>query len=169
MPRVSFEELPDHGRAWVFPASRTLTEEEADAFLGAVDDFLTTWMAHGAPLKSGRELVDDQFLLVGVDVDAESPSGCSIDALVNQLRALGADLGVAVVDHAPVWFRAGGEVRSVSRADFRALVKEGAIGPDVRVFDTTLTSIGQVREGLLERPAAESWHGRAFFAEHAAS
>ncbi len=129
----------------------------------------TGWMAHGAPLRSGRELVDRQFLLVGVDVDAEAPSGCSIDALVNRLRALGADLGVTVVDHAPVWFRDGAEIRSVGRAEFRALAKEGAFGPDVRVFDTTLTTVGQVREGLLERPAAESWHGRAFFAEHAAS
>lgn len=89
MPRVPFEELPDHGRLWVFPATRELSEAEADACLGAVDDFLSTWSAHGAALRSGRELRDQRFLLVGVDVDAEAPSGCSIDALVNRLRALG--------------------------------------------------------------------------------
>jgi hypothetical protein len=167
VPRVSFEKLPEHGRAWVFPASRPLIDEEASAFLEAVDDFLAGWSAHGAPLRSGRELVDRQFLLVGVDVDAEAPSGCSIDALVNRLRALGTDLGVTVVDHAPVWFREGGEIRRVTRGDFRTLASEGSVGPDVRVVDTTLTTVGQVRDGRLERPASETWHGRAFFAEHA--
>ena len=99
MPRITFDELPDHGRLWVFPASRDLTISEAETFMGAVDAFLDRWAAHGVPLRSGRELRDNRFLVVGVDVDAEAPSGCSIDALVNQLRQLGKELGVTVVDH----------------------------------------------------------------------
>lgn len=167
MPRVTFDTLPDHGRLWIFPASRALTNAEAEALLGAVDDFLASWSAHGAPLRSARELVHGRFLLVGVDVDAEAPSGCSIDALVNRLRALGGEHGVTLIDHAPVWYRAAdGAVRSVSRKDFRALAEEGSVGPDVVVFDTSLTKIGQARAGELERPAAASWHGKAFFATH---
>jgi hypothetical protein len=166
MPRVPFDDLPDQGRVWVFPASRALTADEAERCLREVDDFLETWRAHGVPLRSGRELVERRFLLVGVDVDAEAPSGCSIDALVNRLRALGASLGVTLVDHAPVWFRTNGEIRAVPRAEFRRLVAAGAVGPQVRVIDTTLTRVWQVRSGALERPAAESWHARAFFASH---
>ena len=82
MPRVPFEVLPAHGRLWVFPASRTLTDVEARACLEAVDEFLASWAAHGVLLKAGRELREGRFLLVGVDVDAEAPSGCSIDAFV---------------------------------------------------------------------------------------
>ena len=167
MPRVPFEELPDSGRLWVFPASRELEEDEVTACLDAVDDFLASWAAHGAPLRSGRELRERRFLLVGVDVDGEVPSGCSIDALVNRLRDLGGKLDVALVDHAPVWYRQGEEVRTLSRADFRALAEEGAVGPDVPVFDTSITRVGQARDGALERPAARTWHGPAFFADHA--
>lgn len=169
MPSVSFAELPDHGRLWVFPASRDLADAEAETLLGAVDEFLASWSAHGAPLRSARKLVERRFLLVGVDVDAEAPSGCSIDALVNRLRALEADLGLSLLDHAPVWFRAdSGEVRAVSRKEFRARAAEGALGPDVSVFDTSLTNVGQEREGGLEQPAARTWHGKAFFAAGAA-
>lgn len=163
MPRIDFDELPDHGRLWVFPATRDLGEDEAATFLRVVDDFLESWSAHGAPLRSGRELRGRRFLLVGVDVDAEAPSGCSIDALVNRLRASGTELGVGLVDHAPVWFRQDEGIRTVTRAEFRSLVEEGKVDRDVAVFDTTLTSLGQLREGGLERPAEESWHGRAFF------
>ena len=169
MPRVPFSELPDHGRLWVFPLSRDLTATEVATCLELVDAFLDQWAAHGVPLRSARELRDARFLLVGVDVDAEAPSGCSIDALVNRLRTLGTELGVTFIDHAPVWFRAEGEIRTVSRAEFRALAAEGDATSSTRVFDTSLTRVDQLRAGALERPAAESWHGKAFFGKVAAS
>jgi len=167
MPKVSFDELPDNGRLWVFPASRDLSDAEGRSCLAAVDEFLATWSAHGAPLKSGRQLIERRFLLVGVDVDAESPSGCSIDALVNRLRALGESMGVILIDHASVWFRDRGAVRTASRADFRALASRGDVDPHVAVFDTTLTRVDQLRNGGLERPASETWHGKTFFRAHA--
>ena len=72
---------------------------------------------------------------------------------------------VTLVDHAPVWYREGGEVRTVPRARFRALASEGSVGPTDPVFDTSLTRISQARDGSLERPASETWHGPAFFEE----
>jgi hypothetical protein len=167
MPKISFDALPGHGRLWVFPATRDLTDAEANAFLTAVDDFLATWSAHGAALRSGRELIERRFLLVGVDVDAEAPSGCSIDALMTRLRAVGDSMGVALIDHAPVWFRQAGSIRTLSRPEFRALAAEGDVDADVHVFDTTLTRIDDFRAGKLERPATDTWHGRTFFRAHA--
>ena len=167
MPHVSFDQLPDHGRLWVFPSSRSLTDSEVERCMGVVDGFLDVWAAHGVPLRSARVLREARFLLVGVDVDAEAPSGCSIDALVNQLRSLGADLGVTFIDHAPVWFRDGEEVRIASRAEFGALADSGSVSHIDRVFDTSLSKVAQARDGSLERPAAETWHGPVFFKEHA--
>ena len=167
MPRIDFHELPDHGRLWVFPLSRSLTSDERPNVLEIVDAFLEQWAAHGVPLRSAREIREDQFLLVGVDVDAEAPSGCSIDALVNRLRAAGTELGLTFIDHAPVWFRDGDAIRTASRAEFRALADAGEVSPETGVFDTSLTQVGQARRGELERPAAESWHRRAFFKERA--
>ena len=163
MPRVAFDSLPDHGRLWVFPATQTLTSAQSDAFMKAVDTFLESWVAHGVPLRSGRELKDDRFLVVGVDVDAEAPSGCSIDALVKRLRGLGAELSVSLIDHAPVWYRSEEDIRTVTRAEFRTLAESGAVGPETHVFDTSLTTIGSFRAGELERPAAATWHAQAFF------
>jgi hypothetical protein len=165
MPGVPFSSLPDHGRLWVFPLSRTLDDAESERCLEVVDGFLAQWAAHGVALRCGRELRDDRFLLIGVDVDAEAPSGCSIDALMTRLRSLGQAMGVTFIDHAPVWFRDGDAVRSVARSDFRVLAAEGQVSADTHVFDTTLTKVGQLRMGALERPASATWHGQAFFKE----
>lgn len=163
MPRIDFAELPNHGRLWVFPVSRPLAEEEADRCLEVVDTFLDGWAAHGSPLLSARRMIDGRFLVVGVDVDAEAPSGCSIDALVRQLRALGGEMGVTLIDHASVWYRDEEVIRSVSRPAFKALAEQGRVDLDTSVFDTSLTKVSELREGALERPARESWHGTAFF------
>jgi hypothetical protein len=165
MPSVPFSSLPDHGRLWVFPLSRTLDVAESERCLEVVDGFLDQWAAHGVPLRCGRELRDDRFLLIGVDVDAEAPSGCSIDALMTQLRSLGQVMGVTFIDHAPVWFREEAAVRSVTRSDFRVLAAGGKVSANTLVFDTTLTNVGQFRAGALEQRASSTWHGQAFFKE----
>ena len=163
MPRVAFDVLPDRGRLWVFPATQALSSAQSDAFLQEVDSFLEGWSAHGVPLRCGRELRDDRFLVIGVDVDAEAPSGCSIDALVNRLRGLGTELSVSLIDHAPVWYRDGDDIRTATRGEFRALAESGGVSPETHVFDTSLTTIGSLRAGELEQPAAATWHGPAFF------
>lgn len=161
MPRVSFDALPGHGRLWVFPLTEAVGAEAIQRAEGGVDAFLDQWAAHGAPLRSARRWVDERFLLVGVDVDSEMPSGCSIDALTGQLRTLGSELGSNFVDHSPVWFRSADGVRCVSRPSFKQLAAAGEVGPETPVFDTSITRVDEAAS--LEREARDSWHGRAFF------
>ena len=163
MPQVTFDELPEDARVWIFSAERALSAGEQGRLLAQVDGFIGRWAAHETPLTAGRELRYDRFLFVAVDQRLAGPSGCSIDALVRQMKLLEQDLGVELVNHAPVVFRAGGEIRRLRRDQFAALASAGEVGPETTVFDNTLTRLGDVRSGRWETPAANAWHGRAFF------
>lgn len=163
MPQVRFEELPEDARVWIFSAERALAPDEKDRLLAHVDRFIGQWAAHDLPLTAGRELRYDRFLFVAVDQRMAGPSGCSIDALVRQMRGLEQELGVELVNHGPVVFRAGDEIRRVRRDQFAALASAGEVGPQTTVFDNTLTRLGDVRSGRWETPAADAWHARAFF------
>ena len=163
MPMVPFDTLPDDSRLWVFGVERTLEEAEQESFLSAVDLFLETWAAHGTLLRCGRDWRRDRFLLVAVDQASEPPSGCSIDAMVGVLKDQERRLRVRVLDNTPVWFLADGEVRRMSRPEFRRLAEEGAVNPDTVVFDNTVTRLKDARQGLWEGPAREHWHQRVFF------
>ena len=121
--------------------------------LKEVDRFLEQWTAHGRELKSGRDLREGRFLLIGVDEGSRVASGCSIDALVKNLRALGAELGVSFVDHAPVWYRRNGDgVQSVSRAEFKSMAGKGEVSRQTLVFDTSLTEVRVLRTSALSVP-----------------
>lgn len=164
MPHVSFEQMPDDARLWVFPASEPVTGEAARRLLERVDAFLADWKAHGTPLDASRDWRHDRFLLVAVDERTAPPSGCSIDALVRVLDGIADDAGPTLTDHGAVLYRApDGDVVRSDRPTFARKADAGEVGPDTRVFDTTLTRVGALREGGLEVPARDAWHGRAFF------
>ena len=163
MPQIRFDALPEDARVWIFAAERVLAPAEQERLLAHVDAFIGQWAAHDMPLTAGRELRYDRFLFVAVDQRLAGPSGCSIDALVRRMKQLEQELGVELVNHAPVVFRAGDEIRRVRRDQFAALASSGEVGPGTTVFDNTLTRLGDVRAGRWETPAANAWHARAFF------
>jgi hypothetical protein len=163
MPRIAFDQLPEDGRIWIFPLSRPLSDQEEEELLRRVDEFLDGWAAHGTPLTAGRDWREGSFLLIGVDESSAPPSGCSIDAMARVLEGLGADWGVSFLDHGPVWFRDGNGVRRVSRGEFKEMAEREEVTLDTVVFDNSITRLFHLRSGEWERPAAVSWHRRAFF------
>ena len=163
MPRIDVDQLPEDARVWIFAAERPLTEAEQDQVLAEVDRFIARWSAHDVPLTAGRQLRYDRFLFVAVDQRQAGPSGCSVDALMRQMKSLERELSVAFVDHAPVLFRQGAAIERAPRQQFAALVAAGTVSLETTVFDNSLTRLGDVRDGRWETPAADSWHARAFF------
>lgn len=160
MPIVTFDALPDAARVWVFAAAAPVTGAAADTLLARVDAYLAQWRAHGVPLVCARDWRDDRFLAVGVDEAATNASGCSIDALFHELRALETSIGTSLVGSGTVYWRdAGGAVVAADRPTFRSLAASGGVGLDSPVFDTTVTSVEAWRSAF-EKPARASWHAR---------
>ncbi len=163
MPRANFDTMPEDARLWIFAADRPLQEAERDRVLERVDAFLEQWRAHGAPLTASRDWRYDRFLFIGVDEKAAGVSGCSIDALLRDIKALEAELNTTMLDHSPVLFREGDTIRRASRPEFAELVAGGSVNADTLVFNNSLTTVGRVQAGEWEVRAADSWHGKAFF------
>jgi hypothetical protein len=158
MPIVSIEKLPDASRTWVFGSDRTLDSSKSAELLKEVDRFLGQWKAHGAPLTSGRDWKYGRFLTVAVDQSTEGASGCSIDGLFRALKTLEPQLGASLVTSGLVFYSdAKGEVQSVDRERFGSLSAHGRISPDTRVFDPTVTTLGEWK-AKFENRAKDSWH-----------
>jgi len=158
MPLVPIQDLPDSARVWVFGADKNLDAGATDLLLSEVDRFLSQWHAHGAPLTVGRDWKYGRILTVAVDQSTAGASGCSIDGLFRALKALESRLGASLVTSGVVFFRGPKEaVECVDRERFTALSAEGKVKPETRVFDPTVTTLGEWR-ARFELDAAQSWH-----------
>lgn len=158
MPLVRIEDLPDSSRAWVFGSDRALDPSAEEFLFHEVDRFLSQWHAHGAPLTTARNWKYGRFLTVAVDQSTAGASGCSIDGLYRALKSLESRLGASLVTSGLVYFRdAKGEIQAVDRERFAALATEGKIKADTRVFDPTVTTLGEWR-ARFELDAEKSWH-----------
>ena len=158
---MSISNLPDTARIWTFGASRPLENAQVQALDLGISGFLSSWAAHGSPLRAGHAILDDTFLVVAVDDDSQGASGCSIDALVRHLRDLEEQLDVSVLDGARIWYRThAGDIVSCDRAQFRTRAEKGDVDDATPVFDTTIQTLSELRSGRFERPLADSWHVR---------
>jgi hypothetical protein len=158
MPLVQLKDLPDSARTWVFGADRTLDGSAAQTLLAEVDRFLSQWKAHGSPLTAGRDWKYDRFLTVAVDQSTAGASGCSIDGLFRSLKALEPELGASLVTSGLVFYRdRDGAIQSTDRDGFGMLGAEGKVQPTTKVFDPTLTTLGEWR-ARFELEASQSWH-----------
>jgi hypothetical protein len=157
MPVVPFDTLPDASRVWVFGSDRPLSEAGTTALLKGVEEHLTNWKAHGAPLTVGSQFRDNRFLVIAVDQTTAGASGCSIDGLFRVLQGLEPKIGASLIGGGRVFYRdAQAAVQSTTQGEVPALVASGAITKDTVVFDTTLTDLGAFRSGF-EKRAKESW------------
>ncbi len=143
----------------VFPATRTLGEEEASGLLAELNRFLSGWASHGAPVDGAAALIDGRFVVV-----AHRPheiAGCSRDALLFFLKEAGAKRGVEWTGGARVFYRdASGAVADVDRPTFRSLAAAGEVTPDTVVYDTATRETDAVLNGRFALPARDSWHAR---------
>ena len=163
MPIVPFESLPDAARVWVFASDQPLTGAVADTLLAAVDEFLAGWRAHGLPLRCGRDWRDGRFLAIGVDVDVENASGCSIDGLFHRLQQLEREIGSRLLGGGRVFYRSRAGIETTSREEFVRRVAAGDVVRETPVFDTTLTVASRWRTSF-EQAASQAWTA-SFFEE----
>jgi hypothetical protein len=155
---TEFDEFPDSARVWVYGLDCELGGDSASVLLGQIDNYLTTWTAHGVPLSAARDWRENRFLTIAVDQERAGASGCSIDGLFRTLKSLEKEINASIVTGGLVFFRdRDGAIRSVTRDEFGDLGTSGEVGSDTEVFDPAVTTLGEWRARFASL-AGNSWH-----------
>lgn len=155
--------LPDHARVWIYVADRSLDENEEQRLVEHLDAFCTGWRSHGRPVSSAATVIEGRFAVISGEILDGDISGCGIDSSVHALDRAAEELDVRWLPALAVHFREeDGTIRSVSRPEFRKLVHAGKISSATSVFDVSIQTLGELRDGKFEQPAGSTWHDRAF-------
>ncbi len=156
---VPFESLPETSRVWIYQADRSFSMDELADIEQAIDTFLTDWTAHGQNLQAGYEIRYNRFIVLALDQEMASASGCSIDASVRFIQGLEKKYGVELLDKMNVSYKNGDYVAYKALVEFKKMAKEKAVSANTIVFNNLVTNKGEYLEHW-EVPASESWHAR---------
>lgn len=156
---VNFDTLPDESRIWIYQANRKLTEEEVLLIEKQTAAFLEQWTAHGANLEAGFEIKYHRFIIIGLNQESASASGCSIDASVHFIQSLEKQLGVDLLDKMNVTFYHGEYIAHKPLLEFKKMAKNKSVSGNTIVFNNLVNTKAEYLEHW-EVPAKDSWHSR---------
>lgn len=158
---IDFDKLPDDARVWVYQANRPLSDGDVLTIDQALQPALSQWAAHGQALLASARVVENRFVVVGVDEGYNLPSGCSIDSSVRTLRQLGESLGIDFFDRSAAVRATDGSVQTINLPAIKAAVSKGTITPETTVFNTLVKTKADFLTNWHLR-AADSWLKRYF-------
>ena len=121
--QVPFDKLSDEARVWIYPASRPFSSNECDEITTKLNTFLNQWTAHGASLNAAVTIPYNRFIVIGLDSDFQSPSGCSIDSSVHFIQNIEKSYKIVLLDKMNVTFKQGAYLVYKSLTEFKKMIK----------------------------------------------
>ncbi len=158
---ISFNEMPEEARLWIYQAERKLTDKEVEFVRFNTENFLNQWRAHGQDLKSSFTIEYDQFLVISVDESFSQASGCSIDASVHLIEALQSELGISFMTTSKVAFLQNDKINLYPFNKLKEQAKDNVISPETLVFDNTVKNVAEFKSRWLMESGA-TWVKRFF-------
>jgi hypothetical protein len=160
--RDVFAPLPDESRLWLFALDRPLDAEGRARLESALTEVLGNWRHKGHVYEGAWELLEDRLLAIAEPNMATNPSGCAIDGMIRKVHRLVEEAHVGLMDESSVVVRGTNGLVSYEKSRLGDLLASGELGPDAPVVDLALFNVGQLRQGLLEKPLARTWIGRKY-------
>lgn len=158
---IPFENLPEESKIWIYQSSRKFSDDEVVAIEKDLVEFLTNWSAHGTSLESSFKIKYNRFIIIAVNQEVHSATGCSIDSSVSFIQNLEQKYSVDLLDKMNVAFKQGEFITYKTLLDFKKLAKDKSVSENTIVFNNLVNTIEEFNESW-EIPASESWHSRFF-------
>jgi len=158
---VPFENLPEESKIWIYQSNRKFSDEEFAEIEKDLQVFVENWTAHGTSLEASFQLKYNRFIILAVNQEVQTATGCSIDSSVAFIQSLEKKHNVDLLDKMNVTFKLGEHVAHKPLIDFKKMAKDKAVTGNTIVFNNLVNNIAEYNESW-EVPASDSWHSRFF-------
>ena len=143
-------------KVWIYQSNRLFTESEAATVTHKINEFVKAWTAHKLQVSGAGVLLYNRFIVLMADESQVGVSGCSVDASVHFIRAIGQEFEVNFFDRWNIAYKKDEEVLSCPRAEFEQLVEQGAITDNTTVFNNLVQTKAEL-ETKWEITYKDSW------------
>lgn len=151
-----FIDYPAQAKLWVFMAEHPLNDAEQEFVKHNMNRFIPQWQAHGNALKAGFEVIENQFLVVVVDENQASASGCSIDAMTRFVKEIEKELQLSFTNRMLVTYQENNSFKTVKLAEFKNKVKNGELTAKTIIYNNSVANLSDFWDNW-EQPLSKSW------------
>lgn len=158
---TSFSQMDKSSRIWIYQSNRKLIDSEIVEIEVMLNDFLSSWTAHGNELRTAFQIKYKRFIIIALNESSTAVTGCSIDSCIHFIQQLESKYEINLLDKMNISFKQGEFISYKSICDFKKLVKNKSVSRKTIVFNNLVTDISDFIENW-EVPAEKSWHARFF-------
>jgi hypothetical protein len=153
------KEMPDTSRIWVYQANRLLTNSDEAYISSNLKSFCEGWAAHGQELDTSFDINHQRFVILCVNENATTPSGCSIDSSSHIIKAIGTQLNIDFFGRSDIPFLEGNNITVHSLAQLKKLFEQGVLNAHSITINTLAPTLGEWKHKR-HLKAMESWMNR---------
>lgn len=150
------EDFSPESRVWIYQSSRLFTVGEALEIETLIQEFCTSWQAHGAGVKGYGNLFFGRFLVLMADESATTVSGCSMDSSVRFVKSLGQTFGVDFFNRHHLAFVVKEKIEVLPMNQLTYAFENGFLTGDTLYFNNLVATKQQLGTGWIV-PVRDSW------------
>jgi len=138
---IPFENLPEQSRIWIYPSNRKFSDDEVTEIEKDLTEFLNNWSAHGSALEASYQIRYHRFIILAINQEIHTATGCSIDASVSFIQSLEQKYNVDLLDKMNVTYKQGEFITHKTLLEFKKLAKDKAVSGNTIVFNNLVNTI----------------------------
>ncbi|MEP7320738.1 MAG: hypothetical protein ABI761_02425 [Saprospiraceae bacterium] len=153
---IEFDQLPEDARIWIFSIDGEMQADKHSALKEALKDFILDWTSHQQSLKASASIIDDRFIIIGLDQSQYGASGCSIDKLMRLIQNLELKTGLSLLLKNKIAIQHLDKVQWKTVAEIKQAKMEGTLDEESVYFDTMIDSVFLFKNHWI-KPLNEGW------------
>ena len=147
---ADFDGLPEESRIWLYACEKALTQSQQDYILNIISEELKGWNAHQQPLTAGVSILENHFIVVGLDENKNRASGCSIDTLQNTIQKIEKELTLSLMNRLNVFCKIEDEILCIPSFKLARVADKYTL-----FYDLTILTKSDLNTYL--KPISEGW------------
>lgn len=149
---IDFNQLPENSRLWIYGSSRIIHEEDKVKIHKIIFPFLQNWQHHGKTLSCSYTILNNHFLIVGLDETINPTGGCSMDGLQNIILKIDNNFNFNFFERLNVFLFLKNEVKCISSKDLNQI---NDVDQNSLIFNLNIEKKQDINGWLI--PIRDSW------------
>ncbi len=142
-------------RAWTYIINKSLSVDELNLITEAGTKFVTSWTAHEQKLMGSFEIYKNQIIIVKVNEEVTSASGCSIDKLTHFIKQIETQFNVELLNRLLIAYKIKDDVSVVHSSKIKELLQTNTINENTIVYNTSISNQNELQNW--EQPLKNTW------------